>query len=259
MYAAPDDGQVRIGYWFVYAKRSPLLAVFLEVQLCKGEEGCVAYGEEGDSRFVPPHRMRWSCAGMQHRMAAEVPFTEDSDIFVLHEVQPIPYEVFVSSFPHAASKQKSSRPPAAKRPKLPNDVLQRLQADFPWLTDSDLLHLCAHESGRRGNGGGGGGGCKASAPQDGHRSEAKVADDSPEGAADEGDDLDPEQVVEDLDALREAAYDPSEDLEHQKEAQRTTLVEAHDPTEDLGTCPGHLGFRERQPNEIGASAIGRPL
>lgn len=192
-------------------------------------------------------------------MAAEVPFTEDSDIFVLHEVQPIPYEVFVSSFPHAASKQKSSRPPAAKRPKLPNDVLQRLQADFPWLTDSDLLHLCAHESGRRGNGGGGGGGCKASAPQDGHRSEAKVADDSPEGAADEGDDLDPEQVVEDLDALREAAYDPSEDLEHQKEAQRTTLVEAHDPTEDLGTCPGHLGFRERQPNEIGASAIGRPL
>lgn len=201
-----DDDEASTIYVVLYAKQQPYVAVFLECQRVDTEAAYACLPELRGAP-LPLHLQVFSVGALVHHDGGRVPFTEDHDLFVLHDLHfqgsflvshraAQRFEFFVSPFGSPSNKQATKRPAAVQKPRIDKDMRARLLAEFPWLTDEDLRGLEANRARGRGGGAGGHGGGSA------HDADVAVAGPRPDDDAEQLHDIDPEMVVEELAALR---------------------------------------------------------
>ena len=204
IFASNDGNTARppVVYLLTLAKQQPFIAVFLELKLRRRALPSMHSGDCQLRQSIPLNRRTFT--PLAYRDAADIPFTLDDDLFVLHDARfeedyvvtchrPVPFEEFVAPLGRVSDVKDSKK--KEKKLRLPQDVIQRLREDFPWLRDEDLKDLCHRQRDRKPGG-------KISVA-------AEMKHGPGEANSSESDAVDEDEVKKDLSELKAMAKDAS--------------------------------------------------
>ena len=149
-------GHPRSCFLLMFAKQQPYTTTWLEM---RRQEFVWPHPDDGFANLRPWNRVDYFIQPQRFFAYVELPFTDDDEIFVLHEVF---VEGATAVSVHSAERldavlallprvARADRDGAARAPALPRDALGALLAKYPWLSAEDFRRPSA-VAGPRGGG-----------------------------------------------------------------------------------------------------------